>query len=377
MKFNYPVYSPSIGHLEKEFVLDCLETTWISSRGKYVDMFEHSLSAYIEPDPKKRGEAIAVSNGTVALHLAMLALGVSAGDEVIVPSFTYIASTNCVEYVGATPVFADCNESDWGIDPAEVLRLITPKTKAVICVHLYGVPTDAKLLRKICDDNGIFLVEDCAESLGAVIHGQQTGKFGHIATYSFFGNKTITTGEGGAIYTEIQSIYDRAVRLKSQGLAMHREYWHDIIGYNFRMTNIAAAIGVAQMSRIDEILERKRQIDQAYQDELHESGCSFQKVHSSGESSAWMTTPLFSSEKERDYVRSYLRGKGIETRPTFFPVHTMPMYATRYYWLKTTEDISLRGINLPSYPSLQDNDIAAISGSVKDAISCYEREAKS
>ncbi len=368
MSIRYPVYQPVLGKLEEDYALDAVKSTWISSRGKYVDQFEQALSSYISNGVKTNGRAIAVANGTLALHLAMLSLGIQSDDEVIVPSFTYIATSNCVEYVGARPVFADCESGDWSISIESVQKLITPKTKAVIAVHLYGIPADLRALRELCDHHNIFLVEDCAESLGATIHGTHCGRIGHISTYSFFGNKTITTGEGGALYTEIDSIYDRAIRLKSQGLAKHREYWHDIIGYNFRMTNVAAAIGCAQLERIDEILCKKRNIDSEYRDLLSGLGAEFQCIRENVLTSAWMTTLLLESESQRDHVRTLLYQQGIETRPTFFPIHTMPMYSRSYSYLPMTESIALRGINLPSSPSLTNDDILIIVSAVRESL---------
>lgn len=368
MNIQIPVYEPLLGDLEERYALDAIRSTWISSRGKYVNQFEEKLASYISGELLSPGRAIAVANGTLALHLSMLALGIKRGDEVIVPSFTYIATSNCVEYVGATPIFADCNLSDWCISIDSVQKLITPKTKAVIAVHLYGVPSNLSELRKLCDKHNLFLVEDCAESLGANIDGIHCGREGHISTYSFFGNKTITTGEGGAIYTEIDSIYDRALSIKSQGLAKHREYWHDIIGYNFRMTNVSAAIGCAQMERIDEILSKKRTIDSTYRSLLTSDLCSFQNLHIGMSTSAWMTALLVESERKRDAIRSKLYDCGVETRPTFFPVHTMPMYSQNYSYLPSTESIALRGLNLPSSPKLTIEQVEHISSIILQAV---------
>jgi perosamine synthetase len=365
---KFPVYKPLIGEKEQELVNECMQTGWISSRGKYVEQFEETLASYLQPEEEARGRAIATSNGTVALHLAMLALGIGAGDEVIAPSFTYIATTNCIEYVGAKTVFCDVDPLTWNARTEDIEGLINQKTKAVICVHLYGNPCKVDELRKLCDSKGLFLIEDCAESLGATWKNQQTGTFGHISTFSFFGNKTLTTGEGGAIYTPIDSIYDRAVRIKSQGLAKHREYWHDIVGYNFRMTNIAAAIGIGQFTRLEYILERKRDIDSMYRKILN-GAVEFQQFDQESQSSCWMTSVLTKSESTRDSARRQLQEDGIETRPTFFPVHTMPMHSREYHWLPNTENVATRGINLPSYPELTHSDIRLIAEKVMSATS--------
>lgn len=360
-----PVYKPSIHAREIELVNDCLTSGWISSRGKYVQMFESQLADYIDAGSSGKGRVVSCSNGTVALHLAMLALGIGQGDEVIVPSFTYIATSNCVEYVGATPVFADCNEDDWNLSICDVKRLITPKTKAIIFVHLYGIPADLSELREMCDHSNIFLIEDCAESLGASINNVHCGRAGHISTFSFFGNKTITTGEGGAIYTQVDALYSRALRLKSQGLAESREYWHDMIGYNFRMTNICAAIGCAQLERIGLILERKRHIDSYYRAALSEYPVQFQLINDGISHSAWMTAFILESEEIRDELRSYLRDQSIETRPTFFPIHTMPMYSSSFRLLPVTDRIARSGLNLPSFPDISKSELQYIVDSIK------------
>ena len=233
--------------------MDCLDSSWISSKGKYINLFEENLANYVGVK-----HAASVSNGTVALHLALLALGISAGDEVIVPTLTYIASVNAIVYTGATPVFVDSLSDSWQVDPADIRRKITNRTKAILCVHLYGHPCDMDSLLPIARENDLFVVEDCAESLGSLYKGKHTGSFGDIATFSFYGNKTITTGEGGMVVTNDETLYDRCMHFKGQGLAKHRQYWHDVIGYNYRMTNICAAIGLAQIERIRYLSAKER-----------------------------------------------------------------------------------------------------------------------
>jgi perosamine synthetase len=365
--YRYPIYEPFLGESEKKYVMDCLESNWISSRGKYVEEFEERLSTCIS-NGDKSGQALTVSNGTLALQLAMLALGISGGDEVIVPSFTYIATSNCVEHVGAIPIFADSDPDDWSLDVESVKSKITDKTKCVIAVHLYGIATDLSDLKTVCDEHGLFLVEDCAESLGAYVNRTHCGRKGHISTFSFFGNKTITTGEGGAIYTEIPHIFKRCQKLKSQGLAEHREYWHDIIGYNFRMTNISAAIGCGQMEKLDHILDLKRGIDLAYRNALLCERILFQQIPSGSLPSFWMTSIVVESETIRDTLRVRLKEHGVETRPTFFPIHTMPMYSKKFSHLPNCERIATRGINLPSFPALTIDDIGYISQKVLEEL---------
>ncbi len=252
---NIPVYQPFLAGREKEYVNQCLDTKWISSKGDFVTRFEKEFAAYIEV-----GYATTVSNGTVALHLALLSLGLGSGDEVIVPTFTYIASVNAIAYVGATPVFVDAENNFWNIDPDSIVAKITAKTKAILVVHLYGAPCELEKIVQICKKYNLLLIEDVAEAFGSKYHGKYLGTFGDLATFSFFGNKTITTGEGGMVVSNQKSLIDRVAYLKAQAVSPAREYWHDEIGFNYRMTNICAAIGVAQLEQADQIIQKKRMI---------------------------------------------------------------------------------------------------------------------
>lgn len=354
-QIKYPVYKPSLSGKEKEYVVDCLDSTWISSKGAYIEKFEKSFSSYLGA-----GYSSSVSNGTVALHLALLALGIGEGDEVIVPTLTYIASVNVIAYVGATPVFVDSTQDTWQMDVEDVKRKITSKTKAVIAVHLYGMPSPMEELAKLCTEKGIFLVEDCAEAIGSKINGKMVGTFGDIAAFSFFGNKTITTGEGGMVVTSNETLHHRVNHLKGQGLAQYRQYWHDIIGYNYRMTNICAAIGLAQLEQVDTFIERKREIADIYKSTLNNSYFSFQKELPGTIHTYWMCSLLLPDSAQRDTFRNYLAEKGIETRPLFYPVHTMPMYGKFYQKFPVAETIAYKGVNLPSYPGLSDADLKEI-----------------
>jgi perosamine synthetase len=349
---RFPVYRPNLGELEKQYVNECLNSTWISSKGEFVDRFESNFAKYTGAQ-----HAVSVCNGTVALHLALLALGIKAGDEVIVPTLTYIASVNAVVYAGATPVFVDSLRETWQMDPADVEKKITPRTKAILCVHLYGHPCDLASLRKIANAHDLYLIEDCAEALGSLFEGQHVGSFGEIATYSFYGNKTITTGEGGMVTTNDATIAERARHLKGQGLAKDREYWHDVVGYNYRMTNICAAIGVAQLERIENILDRKRQLAKQYEAGLQGTPYVIQPESSNVRHSYWMISILLPDPNQRDALRASLANAGIETRPLFYPIHTMPMYSSSNQRFAVAEDLAARGLNLPSYPDLENTEI--------------------
>lgn len=354
-----PIYSPSLTGNERRNVLECLDSTWISSKGKFIAEFEHSFADYVGVQ-----HATSVSNGTVAIHLALIALGIGPGDEVIVPTLTYVASVNAIAYTGATPVFVDSVASTWQMDPTDVRKKITPQTRAIMVVHLYGHPCDMDELVAIANEHNLVLIEDCAEAIGSLYKGKHVGSFGAVGTFSFFGNKTITTGEGGMVVTNDETLHSRLVRFKGQGLAAHREYWHDVIGYNYRMTNICAAIGVAQLEQVGAFLDRKRLIAARYAErflgskaEVH--GCEPNVTHS-----YWMCSMLVPRAADRDPLRQHLADCGIETRPVFYPVHTMPMYALRYQRHAVAEDIGWRGINLPSWPGLSNAQVDEIADAV-------------
>jgi perosamine synthetase len=360
-EIKIPVYKPSLTGNEKKYVNDCLDSTWISSKGKYIKEFETAFGSYIGVK-----HAASVSNGTVAIHLALVALGIGPGDEVIVPTLTYIASVNAIVYTGATPVFVDSLPDTWQIDPEDVKRKLTDKTKAIMAVHLYGHPCDMDSLTAIARSHRIFLIEDCAEAIGSKYKGKHVGVFGDISTFSFFGNKTITTGEGGMVVTNDDTLYDRSVHYKGQGLAKHREYWHDVIGYNYRMTNICAALGLAQLEQADEFIARKIEIASLYAAGFKGSKIEFHRSHPDVLHSYWMCSILVPDPDKRDALREYLAERGIETRPLFFPVHTMPMYSQKYQRHNIAENLGWRGINLPSFPSLKDDEVKMIAKLITD-----------
>jgi len=359
-EIKIPVYRPSLTGNEKKYVNDCLDSTWISSKGKYIKDFETAFADYIGIK-----HAASVCNGTVAIHLALVALGIGPGDEVIVPTLTYIASVNAIAYTGATPVFVDSLSDTWQIDPEDVKRKITGRTKAIMAVHLYGHPCDMDALVTIARNHRIFLIEDCAEAIGSKYKGKHVGVFGDISTFSFFGNKTITTGEGGMVVTNDETLHDRSVHYKGQGLAKHREYWHDVIGYNYRMTNICAALGLAQLEQANSFIARKLEIARLYAEGLKGSNVEFHGTHPDVLHSYWMCSILVSDPEKRDAMREYLADRGIETRPLFFPVHTMPMYSQKYQRHNIAENLGWRGINLPSFPSIRDEEVHTIIAAIR------------
>jgi len=347
-----PVYQPSLSGKEKEYVHECMDSSWISSKGTYIHRFEDSFANKIAAK-----HAASVCNGTAALHLALISLGIGQEDEVIVPTLTYIASVNAIAYTGATPVFVDSTRTTWQIDPSDVRRKITPRTRAILAVHLYGHPCDMDAIMQIAGEYNLFVIEDCAEAFGTLYKGRPVGSIGHISAFSFFGNKTITTGEGGMVATNDQTLFERAVHFKGQGLAAHREYWHDVIGYNYRMTNICAAIGLAQLEQADEFIRKKRQIAGWYKDGV--SGLPVEILGEADEafSTYWMVSILTKCAEERDTLRKHLATHGVETRPLFSPVHTMPMYSAKFQRHPVAEDLGWRGINLPSFPDLSRDNV--------------------
>lgn len=341
--------------------MDCLDSTWISSKGKYISEFESQFAAYTQVK-----YAATVSNGTVALHVALIALGIGPGDEVIVPTLTYIASVNAIRYTGAQPVFVDSLLDNWQMDPEDVKRKLSNKTKAIMAVHLYGHPCDMDALCHIASEKRIFIVEDCAEAFGAKYKGQNVGSFGDIATYSFFGNKTITSGEGGMVVTNNSTLHDRVVHFKGQGLAKYRQYWHDVVGYNYRMTNICAAIGLAQLEQADSILACKQHIAEVYKSHLSGLPVKLQGQDNHVLHSNWMVSILVEESEQREVLREELETHGVETRPLFFPVHTMPMYADRFQQHKIAEYLGWRGINLPSWPGMTNEQVAYVAKCIMD-----------
>lgn len=357
---HIPVYAPYLRGNEQVYVNDCLDTGWISSRGRYVERFEQAFGDFIGAQ-----FCNSVCNGTVALHLAMLATDIGPGDEVIVPTLTYIASVNAIAYVGATPVLVDARADTWQMDVDEVASRITPRTRAILAVHLYEGPCDIVALQSLCERRGLVLIEDCAEAFGSSVNGRQVGTFGEISAFSFYGNKSITTGEGGMVVCKTQSLHDRCYLLKTQGVSQLREYEHSVLGYNYRMTNICAAIGLAQLELAETILHRKRKIAQYYRKALRDLPVSFMSNRDGERHSHWMCSLVVGEAGQRDRLRAHLAARGIETRPFFRPAHTMPVFFERRSY-PIAEALSVCGINLPSWPGLTDGQLAHIANSLRE-----------
>lgn len=355
-----PVYRPSLGAREREYLLQAMDSTWISSKGEFLDRFEREFASYLGS-----AHGIATCNGTVSLHLQLEALGIGDGDEVIVPTFTYVASVNAITYTGATPVFVDSDPDYWNLDPTKIEALINERTKAIMVVHLYGHPADMDPIMEIAGRHGLHVVEDAAEAHGAEYKGRKVGTFGIAGSFSFFGNKIITTGEGGMVVTDDAEFAERCRHLRGQGVSPVRTYWHDVVGYNYRMTNLAAAIGVAQLERIEETLEAKRRIADRYAQRLASiPGVTQQAEMPWATSVHWMVSILV-GPRLRDPLMAFLAERGVDSRPLFYPAHTLPMYA-RDASFPVAEHLGASGINLPSYPDLTDADIDLVCGLVAE-----------
>jgi perosamine synthetase len=364
-----PVAAPVLGGNEKKYVTDCLESTWISSTGKYLDQFESGFAEFCDAK-----HAIACCNGTVALHLALAALGVGPGDEVIVPTLTFVATANAVGYCGARPVFVDSEFETWNIDPTRIEAKITPRTKGIIAVHLYGHPADMDAIQEIAARHGLFVIEDAAEAHGARYKGRIVGTLSKAASFSFYGNKIVTTGEGGMVVTNDDALALHLRQLKGQGVDLSRRYWFPIVGYNYRMTNVAAAIGLAQLEKVDWHLARRLEVAAWYKEMLKDvEGISWQSEKEWANHVYWMFTVLLDEKLDvsRDEVMGGLRELGIDTRPVFYPMHTLPPYCepegkTSY---PVAAKIARRGLNLPTWSGLTRDDVQYVCEGLLECLS--------
>lgn len=361
-----PVAAPALVGREREYVLDCVDSTWISSTGKYVERFEVEFAEFCGVR-----HAVSCCNGTVAVHLALLAHGVGPGDEVIVPTLTYVATANPVVYCGGQPVFVDSEPRTWNMDPERIAEAITPRTRGIVVVHLYGHPVDMDPILELAERHGLWVIEDAAEAHGATYRGRKVGSLGDSATFSFYGNKVITTGEGGMVVCDDETRAALVRQLHGQGQDPERRYWFPMIGFNYRMTNIEAAIGLAQLERIDWHLGRRREIAGWYREELgDQEGIVLSPQESWAESAFWINCAVFDERRfgPRDELMQKLAQAGIETRPFFYPLHTLPMYreANEGKRFPVAEDLGRRGVNLPSSASLTREEVAYVSQRIRE-----------
>ncbi|MEL1090924.1 DegT/DnrJ/EryC1/StrS family aminotransferase [Pseudomonas sp. OB66] len=360
------VAQPKLAGNERKYVLDCLDTNWISSNGKYIGAFEESFAAFCGVK-----HAIATNNGTTALHLALVVLDLQPGDEVIIPTVTYIATANAVRYCGATPVLVDVCADTMNIDPQTIESKITAKTKGIIPVHLYGHPAQMDVVNDIARKHNLWVVEDAAEAHGAEVKGSKVGSLGTCATFSFFGNKIVTTGEGGMITTNDDELAAKLRLFRGQGMDPKRRYWFPVVGYNYRMTNIQAAIGLAQMENIDTALADRDRLAGWYNEALAElAGKIVLPTEASWAKQVFWMYNIFLSdgdEHKRDEVMQKLDAMGIETRPVFYPMHVLPPYKEDSTY-PVADLWSGRGINLPTHQDLTQDDIIRIAASLREVL---------
>ncbi|HVN65258.1 MAG TPA: DegT/DnrJ/EryC1/StrS family aminotransferase [Methanomicrobiales archaeon] len=363
-----PVCVPMLGGRELEYVTECLGTNWISSKGRFVGEFEAGFAEFCGV-----GHGIATTNGTAALHLALAALGIGKGDEVIIPAFTMMSTAFAVLYTGATPVLVDADPETWNLDASLVPEKVNRRTKAILPVHIYGHPCDMDPILETAENEGLWVVEDAAEAHGARYRGRRTGGLGDVGCFSFYANKIITTGEGGMVVTDDPHIAERAGSLKDLAFDPERRFLHTDIGFNYRMTNIQAAIGLAQLERIDEFIGLRRRHAGIYSEHLAGiPGITLPVERPWAKNVYWMYSILLEKSfgLPRDVLMNLLAGKGIETRSFFIPVHRQPVMEKMGFFpgerYPVAEDLGARGLYLPSSSSLSDEEIRLVCREIGD-----------
>ncbi|WP_242343207.1 DegT/DnrJ/EryC1/StrS family aminotransferase [Anaeromyxobacter terrae] len=365
-----PVAAPDLSGNEERYVVEAIRSSWISSTGPFVGRFEREFAGLCGTRA-----SIAVANGTLALHLALMTVDLRPGDEVLVPSLTYIATANAVRYCGAEPVFVDVDPHTWCMDPAKLEAAITRRTKGVIPVHLYGHPADMDAINHVAATHGLWVVEDAAEAHLARYKGRPVGGLGRIGVFSFYGNKVMTSGEGGAVTLDDRALEHRARLLRGQGVDPERRYFFPITGYNYRLTNVACAILCAQVERIGAIVERRRAIYARYRAALEGiPGIGFQPQAAWAEISPWLfciTVDAKAFGRTRDELMVLLAEQGIETRPFFRPLHRLPPFweesRRRGEVLPVTDHLGESGLNLPTYTLMADADVERVARAIREA----------
>lgn len=359
-----PISQPSIGKKEIEYVTDAVSSGWVSSLGKYIDIFEEGFAKYCGTK-----YAVATSNGTTALHLALVAFGITSEDEVIIPDLTFVATGNAVKYIGAKPVIVDIDEDTLCINSDAIQKAITPKTRAIIPVHLYGHPANMEEINRIAKEHNLFVIEDAAEAHGAEVNGKRVGGLGDAGTFSFYGNKNITSGEGGMITTNDEKIYNKMRHLRDHAMSKEKRYWHTELGFNYRMTNLQAALGVAQFERIDEILAKRKETFKWYQENLSDvQGIKLNHQEAWAKNVYWLVCLELDgyTEIKRDKFITNLKSKNIDSRPYFYPLSDMPIYDEAS--TPVTHKVYQRGINLPSYFDISKEQVEYICKVIKDEL---------
>lgn len=361
-------YSFSFWGDEKKYVNDALDSTWLSGGG-YLEKFEKSLASSLALP-----NAFVVANGTAALQLAFLVIDLKPGDEVIVPAFGFMAAANVLKLMNATPVFADIDKNHWGITSETIASKITEKTKAIIVIHNYGVVADMEAIKNLSVSKGLYLIEDCAESIFSKYNGKYCGSFGDLSTFSFHATKTIATGEGGMVSCKSEILADKLKLIRSHGLRREKKhYWHEYYGNNFRLSNILAAIGLGQLEKAEEIIENKYRVVSRFKNQLGENNrIKFQEIPSECEPVIWaIAISLHNLTISRDKVMDDLKLMGIESRPGFYTPDQLDLYNNGFPKdnFPVANTISSSVIVLPSYPKLLDEEIDTICEILEDIIS--------
>jgi perosamine synthetase len=372
-----PVSEPVIGEREIELVTDALRTGWISSAGRYIEEFEEGWAAYCG-----RRYGVAVANGTVALQLALATLDLQPGDEVILPTFTIISCVTAVTFAGAVPVLVDADPDTWCLDVTQVESRITPRTRAIMAVHIYGHPVDMGPLLELADRHNVAVVEDAAEAHGAEYRmssadgpqWRRCGSFGDLSTFSFYANKLVTTGEGGMVLTDDDTVAARLRLLRNLAFRPDRRFLHDELGFNFRITNLQAALGVAQLERIDQVVGRKREIASRYGAGLQSVAALRLPVEKPWARSVYWMYGVVLREHELDagMLAERLREADVETRPFFLGMHRQPALLRRGLVADGTfpvaDDLADRGLYLPSGVGLSNQQIDTVVEAVRGAV---------
>jgi perosamine synthetase len=363
-----PIAVPDLGDMEERYVVDAIRSSWISSSGKYVNKFE---AMFAEACDAK--SAISVNNGTSALHIAIVALGLQPGEEVIIPALTYVATANAVRYAQGVPVFVDVDAATWCLDPDKIEAAISPRTKGIITVDLYGHPSDMDRINQIAAKHGLWVIEDAAEAHFARYRGRPIGGLADVTTFSFYGNKIVTCGEGGAVTTNAPELDARIRLLRNQGMDPNRRYFFPVVGYNYRLTNVACALLCAQLERREQLLQRRQEIYSRYRRLLEGlPGLGMQPVAPWAQITPWLfcvTIDAARFGRNRDDVIALLQQNKIETRPFFIPINQLPPYATnaRPSAFSQTDRLSDSGINLPTFTGMSDAQIDRICATLAAA----------
>lgn len=365
-----PISEPYITKEDVEFVARVLSEAQVSGRAPIVEEFEQKFKEYL-----RVRYAIACSSGTAALHLAVKALGLSTGEEVIAPAFTMMSPIFAILYVGAKPTLVDVDPNYWVMDVSKLEKKITNKTKAIMVVHTYGNPVDMNPIMDIARSHGLYVIEDAAEALGASYYGVKVGSLGDLACFSFFANKLITCGEGGMVVTNDSELYERLYSLRDLCFGRRHKFLHDDVGYNYRMSALQAALGLSQLGRIEKHYSMARKVAETYRKFLQDlDDVMIHEEPPWGKGSYWMFSVVLKDDRNypsrRDRVMEKLKEYGVETRPFFVPVHKQPpcmsMYRGERY--SVSEWLSDRGLNLPSSLTLQEEEIQHICEKFKEAI---------